>query len=272
MLDYTRQRFPGDPIVKFTGDDLPGLDGVLHPNKQRSKWQVIFNTAVSCSGRVRFTQAHEFGHYLLHRRQREHFACSAGDQMLLSKDEAIIEREADDFAATFLMPSDDFRRQVEGESPTFDLVSHCADRYDVSPVAALINWLPFAPKRALILAVKDDFLLWARSNDAAYKSGVYLPTRKMTIPVPERSILHSKNRRAQAEVHEMAACHWFPREPQGMNLMEASFVVDAYGYTLAFLLLPEAENKWVKLQRSHESSSLENTFARFVRKGQLPVR
>jgi hypothetical protein len=94
----------------------------------------------------------------------------------LNRKERDIEAEADQFASTLLMPLDDFRHQVDGESISFDLLGHCADRYGVSLTAAALRWTQIAPGRAVLVASRDDHLLWAKSSKAAFKSGAYFAT------------------------------------------------------------------------------------------------
>ena len=274
ITDYTRQRFPSDPITEIKGADLPGFEGMLRPNKTRIRWQILYNDAADASpGRIRFTQAHEFGHYLLHRQKRDAFSCSDADMVEWDAAEAGIEKEADEFAATFLMPTDDLRQQVSGQPPSFDLLSHCATRYEVSLMAAMLKWVEFAPKRAVVLAVRDDFVLWARANGAAFKSGVYLPTRKRTIPVPPKSVFHKRNRVGQAEVNAIPAQGWFPREPAGMPLTEMSVVSDQYRLTLGILLLPDAERRYRREEESEaDDEGLESTIDRFERYGKPIIR
>lgn len=175
-VEYSRQCFPDSPIDKVEGADLEDFDGLLKAKKDRSKWLILYNSAVSSEGRKRFTIAHEFGHYILHRHQQTEFAC--GDDDIESGDSRDIESEADLFASTLLMPLDDFRRQVDGQKINFDLLGHCADRYGVSLTAAALRWTEIAEKRAILIASRDDHMLWAKSNLAAVKSGAYFPTRK----------------------------------------------------------------------------------------------
>ena len=52
---------------------------MLKANKAGSKWLILYNSAVSSEGRKRFTIAHEFGHYLLHRHQHNEFQCGDDD-------------------------------------------------------------------------------------------------------------------------------------------------------------------------------------------------
>jgi Zn-dependent peptidase ImmA (M78 family) len=271
--DYTRQRFPSDPITEITGDELPGFEGLLRPNKTRTKWQIIYNTANSSSGRIRFTQAHEFGHYLLHRKMRERFECSDADMVEWDAEDAGIEKEADEFAATFLMPMDDLRAQVDGEEPSFDLLRYCANRYDVSLMAAMLKWIELAPKRAIVLAVRDDHVLWARSNRAAFLSGTYLAARKMTIPVPLASVMHSRNCKTQTDINKIPTSVWFKKESADMPLTEMSFVANQYGITLGILLLPDAEPRyWNQDKNEADDTGLESTIDFFERRGQTIVR
>lgn len=57
----------GDPIDKIIGDELPGFEGMLRPHRKRPAWHIVYSTTPQYRGRERFTIAHEFGHYMLHR-------------------------------------------------------------------------------------------------------------------------------------------------------------------------------------------------------------
>jgi hypothetical protein len=113
-LEYSRQCFADSPVDKVQGEDLDGLEGMLAANKARSKWLIVYNSAVRSEGRKRFTIAHEFGHYILHRHGQDRFECGDDDIETGDGNERDIETEADKFASTLLMPLDDFRKQVDG--------------------------------------------------------------------------------------------------------------------------------------------------------------
>jgi Zn-dependent peptidase ImmA (M78 family) len=52
--------------------------------------------------------------------------------------------KANVFAANLLMPLDDYRRQINARAKAdLDMISHCADRYRVSLIAALLRWLEY---------------------------------------------------------------------------------------------------------------------------------
>ncbi len=263
-LEYTQQKFRDAPIAKVQGEDLDGFDGMLAANKKRDKWMILYNSAVSSEGRKRFTIAHELGHYLLHRHQQEEFACGAGDIETSGegKGSQHIEKEADDFATTLLMPLDDFRRQVDGETMSFDLLGHCADRYGVSLTAAAIRWLEIAaPRRAVLVASRDDHMLWATSNEDAFNSGAYFATRKNTIELPRSALAHSHNCTGSAQSQDTRAQAWFAREPAEMPITEMTKVAGNYGYTLTLLVMPEAEYRWRRWDEDEEP--VEDSYDRF---------
>lgn len=266
-LEVSRQRFPDEPIDRIEGDDLPGFEGMLAANKARTRWGIIYNSAVSSVGRKRFTIAHEFGHYLLHRRLQERFECGIEDIETGDGNERDLEQEADVFASALLMPLDDFRRQVAGQAVSFDLLGHCADRYGVSLTAAALRWTEIADKRAVLIASRDDYLLWAKSNEAAFRSGAFFATRKRTLALPAAALAHSLNCTGRPQSHTTHAQIWFPREPATMPITEMTKVAANYDYTLTLLQMPDAE--WRAPDHGDEVP-LEDTYDRFINRGQLP--
>lgn len=268
-LEYSHQCFADSPIDKVQGDVLDGFDGLLKANKARSKWLILYNSASPSEGRQRFTIAHEFGHYLLHRDLQDSFACSDGDIETGDNNGRDIETEADLFASTLLMPLDDFRRQVDGQAISFDLLGHCAERYRVSLTAAALRWIEIAPKRAVLIASRDDHMLWAKSNKAALKSGAYFATRKNVIELPRDALAYSNNVSAPTSSEKAQAQRWFPREPASMPLTEMMKVARNYDYTLTLLLMPDSE--WHGAHHDDEATE-EDTYEHFVRNGQNQSR
>ena len=259
-LEYSRQCFVDSPIDTVRGEDLDGFDGLLKANKARSKWLVLYNSATPSEGRKRFTIAHEFGHYILHRHQQDLFECGDDDIETGDNNERDIEAEADLFASTLLMPLDDFRRQVDGQPVSFDLLGHCADRYGVSLTAAALRWTEIAPKRAILVASRDDHMLWAKSNKAALRSGAYFATRKNTIELPQSALAHSRNCTGASQSHDTRAQVWFAREPAEMPITEMTKVAGNYDYTLTLLVMPEAERRW---RRDQDEEPVEDSYERF---------
>lgn len=67
-LELSSKWFPNNPLTLVEGAALPGFDGALLPAPPGERgWGIFYNSAVTSKGRINFTLAHEFGHYLLHR-------------------------------------------------------------------------------------------------------------------------------------------------------------------------------------------------------------
>ena len=197
-LAYEKSKNEADPIVRIEAVDIDGFDGMLRARRKKPGWQILVNTATPYPGRERFTLAHEFGHYVLHRRPLTlddypdgrlrgsvDFQClplQANAWTVADKDR---EEEADTFASYLLMPIDDYRTQVSGQEITRDLLGHVTDRYGVSMQAAVRKWIEFTEKRAAMVVARDGFALWGRASSAAYRSGVFI---RSGMPIPGGSI------------------------------------------------------------------------------------
>ncbi|RBP84066.1 Zn-dependent peptidase ImmA (M78 family) [Rhodobacter sp. 140A] len=176
-----------DPIGKIVGGELPGFEGMLRPHRKRPEWHIVYNDDPRYRGRVRFTIAHEFGHYQLHRPvlsdrdyksgtlQRDcDFQCKPLLPNAWQETERQREEEADTFASYLLMPLDDYREQVNGEEMTVDLLNHITDRYGVSLLAACRKWIDFTDRRAVMIVARDGFARWGRASKSALKSGIFV--------------------------------------------------------------------------------------------------
>jgi len=118
-----------DPITAVKGVDIDGFEGMLRARRKKPGWQILYNTQPRYRGRERFTLAHEFGHYLLHRRpltaahyrngelsDEFDFEClplQANGWKAAAKQR---EEEADTFASFLLMPIDDYRYRLTKEA------------------------------------------------------------------------------------------------------------------------------------------------------------
>lgn len=253
---YSEMISPEAPITKIKPLSVQGFEGCLQQNPKSGNWRICYNPDQVSPGRVRFTLAHELGHFVLHRKigededgkePRPEFLCSEVDMNDWDSPLRQMEAEADTFASYLLMPLDDFRKQVSGQqSMKGDLLDHCRNRYGVSRMATALKWVEVAPKRTIVVAARDGYLLWARSNKKAYKSGCYLPARQKTIVVPSQSMLAQVEQTRGSGQGTLEARSWFPHEPAGMPLVETAISVEnpSYPYILGILQMPDAERGW----------------------------
>jgi Zn-dependent peptidase ImmA (M78 family) len=188
-LEYSKQTSPEDPITKIKAVDLDGFEGGLDVSPKKDKWAILYN-ANAIEGRQRFTMAHEFGHYLLHRKKYpEGIKCSEEDYRHWGSEENQIEVEANEFAATLLMPLNDFRNQIDANTPvTYELLSQCSERYGTSYTATASRWIGYTSTRSIVVASREGYILWARSSRKALKTRAYFKTsNRSPIGIPAAS-------------------------------------------------------------------------------------
>lgn len=232
-----------DPISEVKAANIQRFEGALLPGEDKKKWLLLYNDRLTSPGRVRFTQAHELGHYILHRLTRESFQCSHADMLNWSKDERDIEAQADLFSSYLLMPLNDYRKQINAPVD-LDLLSHVADRYGVSLTAAILKWLEYTNDKAIIAMSNDGFLNWAWSSDPAAKAGAFFRTRTQTIPVPNGSLAADPLVRQNKKGVEIPVTVWFPHADRGMTLREMKIRSDQYDAVLSLLCMPSDLVAW----------------------------
>lgn len=231
-----------DPIVEVKATALKSFEGALFDDGKRSSWMLLYNDQLS-PGRVRFTQAHELGHYVLHRQARNGFQC-AKDDMLKWGDEQLIEGEANQFAANLLMPLDDFRAQVDGQAVSLESLGLCAERYGVSLTASALRWIEHTQESAVLVASREGFMLWAVSSNAARRNGIFFKTRQSPVELPagclaaDDSVAQDKNGRV------VGSRVWFPRADDDFAIREMKVGSEQYDMTLSLLHLPRSAKGW----------------------------
>jgi Zn-dependent peptidase ImmA (M78 family) len=231
--------FNEDPITEVQGHAFNRFEGALLKDPANPRWGIFYNTQIEHPGRIRFTLAHELGHYMLHRHSAglDGFECGSGDMLRYDTGYAVREEEANAFAASLLMPTQDFRYQMENERFSFDLLNHCAERYGVSLTSAVLRWLEFTPQRAIAVFSEDGYMHWAKSSDKAYKSGKYFATRSGPIPVPAGSQASKQTFSLTARDGVRAAPGvWFEDEA----VVEYTLRSEEYEQTLTVLMLDDA--------------------------------
>lgn len=235
--EISRQKYPDDPITLVKGGSIPDFEGALvKAPAGKTGWGIIYNSDITSPGRINFTLGHEFGHYLLHRlKYPEGKYCGQEDMLNWGAEHQEIEQQANEFSATLLMPFDDFRRQIDaGAKPTLAEIGHCANRYQVSLTAATRRWIQYTERRAVMVLSRDGFVLWARSSDRAFKSGVYIKTHGVDpVHVPDRSLEQvRKLDDASSSITRHEPGIWF-KEP----CEETAMISDGFGFTLSLLQL-----------------------------------
>ena len=178
--EWSCQAVPDAPIADVVAQNLDGFEGGLFWLEQRKVWALLYRQHEDLPGRTNFTIAHEFGHFVLHRKIQDAFQCA--QNATLGMTHKNIEREADQFASYLLMPIDDFREQIGRQHVTLDLLGKCADRYGVSLTAAILKWVDFTEEAAIVVVGREGMLNWWRGSTSAKKHGLAHLQEGMELP------------------------------------------------------------------------------------------
>ena len=254
-IETSRSMFPSDPIASVSEEDIDGCAGALIPADSRTRWGIVYGPGQS-PGRRRFTIAHEFGHYLLHRKKYPN-GIHSSEADVDGRTKAQVEREANEFASWLLMPLDDFRKQISPrDKPDFDVLGCCADRYEVSLVAAILKWLRYTEQRAVFVTSVDGFVKWSWSSKPALVSGAFIRTSRSTFELPSGSAASQEQFTPEVRAGiDHPAGVWFAE-----RVRERSFKSEKYDtvYTLLHLS-PPVPKEW------DQGRDLEDTFKRFIK-------
>ena len=232
---FSQELYPEDAIENIKAVQLPGFEGALFPRATDvGGWNIFYNDKIQSTGRINYTLAHELAHYLMHRTESRHsFECSIDD--LNGRENERMEREANEFAASLLMPLDDFRLQLEDIArPSANDISNIATRYQVSWTAACLRWLEYTPQSAILVVSRDDFVLWSRSSRLALKQGAFYRSRNQTYCMPEGSLAVIGQADSTGDPAAHDATVWFDRASR-----EYCISSSVYDFKLSLIHLDE---------------------------------
>lgn len=251
-----------DRITEIRGGDIGELEGMLI--KRETGWYLLYNDQVQSSRRINFTIAHELGHYLLHRSEENAFRCSTEDLLDWGSVARRREADADKFSAMLLMPLDDYRNQVESAKVDFELLGACANRYGVSLLAAIRQWIHFTSRRAVLVVSRDGFIKWSWSSKKALRTKAFFRFSKETIAIPEASVAAQTMRHPDERTGiELPARVWFKDEPADTSVQEMRIVSDQYDLIISLLVLPDRD-PWERGD-DEEDEPLVDTYTNCIR-------
>lgn len=133
----------------------------------------------------------------------------------------------------------------------------------MSLTAAILRWLEYTETRAMMVVSNEGFALWARSSDAALKSGRFIRTKDTVFELPAAA---SAKRRLFTE--ETKAGLVQPAEAWGFpeGLVEMCIRSERYDQEITLLHFEGSAPIFFR-----EETDLEDTYDRFVNNGQAPV-
>ena len=276
-LDIVRQMLPSTPYGAGVREirtpmvlDIDSCEGMLvrNPN-DTAEWGIFYNGKASPERR-RFTIAHELGHFVLHRGQRQSFNCDKESVYSGIDTIRVIEREADDFASNLLMPGDLLREWISNQRIDLHVLSAIAKRFQVSFEALCIRFIKFTPQRAILVYWDNGYAKYEwRSSSAVRTRARIRRNGDPQEPLPG-TLAADATVEQEWDGIEMSAAVWCPEEAAHMKLWEFKHSYSARDRILTLLLLEDAEPRtWDK---SWQENDTFDSYEKFIASGQHPVR
>lgn len=232
-----------DTITQVVAADINKFEGGLFALDQE-RWALLYNENISSPRRVRFTQAHELGHYLLHRTTQQSFECSQADMVHWGPDLKVMEAEADEFASNLLMPWKQFREATPAVDVDFDALSDASTKFGVSLTATALRWIRATSESAVLILSRDGFMDWAVSSDKARSNGAFFRTRGQVVELPGGTLAADERVVSSRRGERVPLSRWFDHAHKDSSAREMKLACENYGYTLTLLYLSPGDSVW----------------------------
>ena len=163
-----------DEMLNVFYDDYGNntFDGLTMFEPTTDEFYIHINTAKGNrhdNSKGRFTLGHELAHYLLpHHRlalMRGTMRPHGSINYLIDSKSWKIEREADGFASSLLMPDSSFRTYIKGKKFNFQLLQEIADVYKVSLSAAALRFVEIGNHPIVVVYGVDKKIRWVRRSE-----------------------------------------------------------------------------------------------------------
>lgn len=184
------------PLLKFTlGDFRDAFDGQLEYHRKQNRFLLFLNTKYDTGQspgehhpRTRFSMGHELAHYFLepHRAYLIRGGKSHGSESEFKSD-ALVEREADAFAAGLLMPSFLFSPRVNKTEPDFDVIQEVASDFQTSILSTAIRTVQLSHFPCGLACIRQSSLAWMFCSNSLIEAGCY-PGERGSLP-PETALM-----------------------------------------------------------------------------------
>lgn len=202
----------------------------------RALGTIRIRSGIRSSARVRFTIAHEIGHYFLPGHGEQSSECTFSDIYVPGKS-APKELEANRFAAELLLPAEKIRSHIRQQPLSIDLIRHVAKEFDASLLATAFQCVAETDETCVAIVTSDRVVRYYR------RSKSWARAIEVGCPLSERSLafgLDLINNEGTGTIHICAWAHggWFDVLDQ---VRENSLYIPNHNMTLTILSeLPSA--------------------------------
>lgn len=212
--------------------ELKACSGNLVRFKNRGS--ITVSSSVQSLKRRRFIISHELGHWILHK-DVPVFSCTNSDMLMWHDSGSKYEIEANQFASEFLMPTNLFKNESNGQPFGADLIKHLANRFNTSATSTSIKYTDCGSIPIVVILSRDNRASWHKPSFtfqwSFYEKYFEIPEGTLT-----RSYHQSRNIRKNVSV--VLASKWFTKDysvKPDHYLYEAIIPMPKYNSCLTYL-------------------------------------
>jgi len=171
-----------DSLRAGGGDFKNGFDGKLKYFPKRQRFILLYNTKYDTGytagphhPRTRFSIGHELGHYFLdaHREYLMKGGTPHGSKSEFRRQNRRIEREADAFAASLLLPTHLVSRRVNQVQPTLNLVDELSREFQTSPICTTFRVVRLSEDPCAVAGIRNGEVAWMFPSDRLIEGSCY---------------------------------------------------------------------------------------------------
>jgi len=196
--------------------------------------------------RVRFTVAHELGHFFLdeHRRALVLRKTSHVSFTEFASGE-LVERQADSFASGLLLPRYLMAPRVNVEpEPTLDSIRSAAKDFDVSFVGTMVRWVQLSHFPCAVVCVRESRIAWGFVAQSLRDTGFWRARREAL--VQSTSAVQFLEKVGRSDHHREGqgtgfAAAWLDTEAQALAVTEFYVTIPFNRSVMVFLVADESD-------------------------------
>ena len=187
-------------------------------------------------GQKRFAIAHELGHWELHKKVSQFFACTSAD-MVASYKTSAQEGEANIFAAGLLMPSGPFIAHTGKKDFNFETVSELAEIFNTSLTATAIRYAYLSDDYYAVVCSESEKIKWWRGSDDFESAFWISPGTQLSVNTVASGLFKDKDRNINSEEVDIDA--WCDKSSlyESTTFIEESRYFERYNQVITLLRL-----------------------------------
>lgn len=214
-----------------------GFEGALIRASNKPKGIVAVRNFIREPGRMRFTIAHEFGHYILPGHGVVSRTCKEQDIESRSKRVPAHESAANAFASELLLPTSQVQPIVQAHLASIDTASFLGSKFGTSLTAALLKSSEVTNERCCVIKSKNQIIEWAWPNH----SFKHFVGRKEKLNLNSLASKLATNRRNEHASGFVPAEIWVEESylKEGAKIYEDSVLQPHYETVLTILTIDE---------------------------------